>query len=80
MRIARRAFDKFYRGVAASAGHRGAGLGLAISRAAIEAHGGRIWEENRPEGGARFMFTLPMEGTPPEIDTDNPPRLEGPAV
>jgi signal transduction histidine kinase len=38
----------------------GAGLGLAIARGFIEAQGGRIWAENRPGGGARFAFTLPI--------------------
>jgi two-component system sensor histidine kinase KdpD len=49
-------FEKFYRG----AGSGGAGLGLAICRGLVEAHGGRIWAENRPEGGASFAFTLPL--------------------
>jgi signal transduction histidine kinase len=34
------------------------GLGLAISRSAVESHGGRLWAENVP-GGAEFAFTLP---------------------
>jgi two-component system sensor kinase FixL len=38
---------------------QGMGMGLSISRTIIEAHGGRIWAENRPEGGAAFRFTLP---------------------
>ncbi len=37
----------------------GTGLGLAISRSIIEAHGGRIWAEPAPHGGAIFRFTLP---------------------
>jgi signal transduction histidine kinase len=36
-----------------------AGLGLAIARALVEMHGGRIWIEDAPSGGARFCFTLP---------------------
>ncbi len=53
-------FEKFYRGQ--SYGRRGgAGLGLAICRGIVEAHGGRIWAENRPGGGAVFRFTLPLE-------------------
>jgi len=38
----------------------GMGMGLAISRTIIEAHNGRIWAENRKEGGASFRFTLPI--------------------
>jgi signal transduction histidine kinase len=37
----------------------GSGLGFAIARGLVEAQGGRIWAENRPEGGARISFTLP---------------------
>lgn len=43
----------------------GAGIGLSICRAIITAHGGRIWVENRPGGGAVFRFVIPVEGTPP---------------
>ena len=56
-------FEKFTRGSRESA-TPGVGLGLAISRAIVEAHHGKIWAENSPGGGARFCFTLPL-GTPP---------------
>jgi signal transduction histidine kinase len=52
-----RVFEPFYRGDAAR-GEDGAGLGLAISRAIVEAHGGRIWLEPG-EPGTRVRFTLP---------------------
>jgi len=52
-----RAFEAFYRGDSAR-GEDGAGLGLAISRAIVEAHGGRIWLEDA-NPGTRVRFTLP---------------------
>ncbi|HLC42525.1 MAG TPA: DUF4118 domain-containing protein [Methylomirabilota bacterium] len=61
----RRVFDKLYRGQAKAG--RGSGLGLAICRGIVEAHGGRIWAENRSEGGVAFRFTLPVKETPPSI-------------
>ncbi|HEX6087752.1 MAG TPA: PAS domain S-box protein [Thermoanaerobaculia bacterium] len=39
--------------------HMGAGLGLAIVRGIVEAHGGKVWAENAPGGGAMFTFTVP---------------------
>jgi two-component system sensor histidine kinase KdpD len=62
-------FDKFYRAQPDSI--RGAGLGLAICQSIVKAHGGRIWAENRADGGAVFRFTLPIEGEPPEVKTDD---------
>ncbi|KWA34474.1 sensor histidine kinase [Burkholderia territorii] len=65
-----RIFDKFTRGEKESA-TPGIGLGLAICRAIVEAHGGKIGALNRtaPDGrvtGARFWFTLPVD-TPPAV-------------
>jgi two-component system sensor histidine kinase KdpD len=62
-------FDKFYR--AHPANTRGVGLGLTICRGIVEAHGGHIWAENQPEGGAVFRFTLPLDGEPPEVRIDD---------
>jgi two-component system sensor histidine kinase KdpD len=59
-----RIFEKFYR---AREGKGGVGLGLTICKGIVTAHGGRIWAENRPSGGAVFHFTLPIEGNPPLI-------------
>jgi two-component system sensor histidine kinase KdpD len=56
-------FARFARGERESA-VPGVGLGLAICEAIIQAHGGRIWAENRVPHGARFLFTLPLDRQP----------------
>ena len=57
-------FDKFARGHVEST-IPGVGLGLAISRAIVEAHGGTIRAENRAQGGAIITFELPLQLPPP---------------
>ncbi len=53
-------FDKFYRGKMITI-ERGMGLGLAVCRTIVNAHGGEIWAENRKGGGASFRFSLPYQ-------------------
>jgi signal transduction histidine kinase len=52
-------FDRFYRAPEMARATKGAGLGLYLTRAIIEAHGGRIWIDPAPEEGARICFSLP---------------------
>ena len=66
-----RIFQKFYR-APGSRNDGGIGLGLAICRAIIRAHKGRLWVEESPGGGAAFRFTLPLEHSP-SIFTDRIP-------
>jgi two-component system sensor histidine kinase KdpD len=56
---AERVFEKFYRVREGEGG--GVGLGLTICRGIVSAHVGRIWVEDRAEGGASFRFTLPLD-------------------
>jgi len=60
-----RVFDKFYR-VQRPHNVPGTGLGLSICKGIVEAHGGRIWAENRPGGGAIIKLTLPIEDSNPK--------------
>lgn len=57
-----RIFERFARGPAGAGRDRtaGAGLGLALARENVTLHGGRIWAEDRPGGGARFVVALPV--------------------
>lgn len=57
-----RLFERFWRGAGAPPG--GAGLGLSIAAWIIDQHGGTIAAENRPEGGARFIVTIPLAAEP----------------
>ena len=55
-------FDKFYQvDMSDTRRARGLGLGLAISKAIIDAHGGSIWVDSKPEKGSTFYFTVPIE-------------------
>jgi two-component system sensor histidine kinase KdpD len=62
---AARIFDKFQRARGAG-GPPGSGLGLAVSRGFVEAHGGRLELDSTLAGGATFCFTLPLEAQGPE--------------
>lgn len=65
-------FTRFYREERSRAqskdGRRGAGLGLAITRGFVEAHGGKIWVESDPQSGVKFTFTLPLRTAAPTIE------------
>ncbi len=58
-------FDRFYRvDPSRSRATGGTGLGLTIARQLVEAHSGAIWAERRSEGGSRFVFEIPVGGSP----------------
>ncbi len=62
-------FEKFYQ-ARHEAAQSGVGLGLAICRAIVEAHGGRIYAQNRSSGGAVFTFVLPIDQSPPVMELE----------
>lgn len=62
-------FEKFYR-VRHEAAQSGVGLGLAICRAIVEAHGGTIQAQNRSTGGAIFSFVLPQNRKQPIVEQE----------
>jgi signal transduction histidine kinase len=54
-----RVFDRFYRSSETARMTKGAGLGLYLAKAVVEAHGGRIWVEAQAGPGACISFSLP---------------------
>ena len=60
-------FESFYRATDSRPKAQGLGLGLAIVKGLVEAHGGRVWAENRAGRGARFTFTLPLSVPPATV-------------
>ncbi|MDA8218293.1 MAG: ATP-binding protein [Dehalococcoidales bacterium] len=56
-----RLFEPFYRPQVPGPRPKGTGMGLAVAKGLVEAHGGRIWVSSREGGGARFVFTLPID-------------------
>ncbi len=75
-----RVFEKFRRSRDSRDGTSGTGLGLAISREIVKLHGGRIWAENRSEGGGRFRVELPALPEPARPAVDAAPAVEAEAA
>jgi PAS domain S-box-containing protein len=75
-----RVFEKFRRSRDGQTGTAGTGLGLAICREIVKMHGGRIWAENRDEGGGKFCFELPGVPECLRAPADAPAAAEPPAV
>ena len=64
-------FEKFVQSSATKSNTEGTGLGLSISREIVERHGGRIWAENKPRGGAVFRFEVPRNGPPSDLNSSD---------
>jgi signal transduction histidine kinase len=76
-----RIFERFFRAdTSRRSATGGSGLGLAIVQAIVEAHNGKIWAENAPEGGAciRFMLPLPVDRMQVLSDATTQPALQKP--
>jgi signal transduction histidine kinase len=71
-----RVFDRFWQ--ARSADRRGAGLGLAIAKGIVDAHGGHIRAESVPGEGSTFSFTLPVFRPAPDLRAEITPRMVAP--
>ena len=56
-----RLFERFYRGAQARSHSSGTGMGLSITRGLLAAENGRVWAENRSDGGAKFSMLIPAE-------------------
>ena len=73
LNLRERVFDKFFRatrdGDGAGLRPSGTGMGLAIARGIVEAHGGHIRIDEADSGGARFVFTLPIGDDEEEVDS-----------
>jgi len=82
-------FDKFVQSSKTRSGAGGTGLGLAICRETLTLHGGQIWAENAPDGGAVLSFELPMTipNAVPDTEEEKPvapaialPAMEPPVI
>lgn len=71
--VAPRIFDPFF--TTREVG-RGSGMGLAIVYGTVTEHGGRVWAERSPSGGAQFVVELPLPGAPTAIVDEGPPDVQ----